>query len=414
MPLSNSRVQVMTTETNRTAWLILAKGRTVRHWRARTVAGLCVLALSSTAIGGAAVGFGMSEPAVELLVPDTSERDALIDAYERRISAMKRQIDTITNQQLTERRAMEAQIATLLERQRELTERQGKLGNVIQRAAGADKRIIVPSPRSKPDVRADASNTRRATKGRLEPTPKLTTNTLAAFVPIDTNRPPTPHEVFKSLDKSLASLDQTQRNSVQTLATEANDKADTILRELASIGVASPKATGGPFVALNQPFDASIDALDDALDKLEAAKRAAIRAPIGHPLKGQKITSRFGPRKDPFNRRRAMHNGIDFRAGYGHPVRASGGGVVVKAGTNGGYGRMVVIDHGNGVTTRYAHLKRIDVRVGQSIDMGTPIGTVGSTGRSTGPHLHYEVRKNGKPIDPLHFIRTGQSVARYL
>ena len=398
----------MIKETNRAAWLILAKGRTVRHWRLRTVAGCCVLALSASALGGGAVGFGMSEPAVELLVPDTSERDALVDSYERRLLAMKRQIETMTHQQVSERRAMEAQIAGLLERQRELTERQGKLGTVIQRAAGVEI-DAVPAPRAKPGEPDKAQ-----TNARLGIQPRLTRDVLAAFMPLDSDRAPTPREVFQKLDRSLASLDNQQRVSVSTLASETNEKADTILRELASIGVASHSSTGGPFVALDQPFEKSIDALDSALDKLAAAKEAAGRAPIGHPLKGQQVSSRFGPRKDPFNKRRAMHNGIDFRAGYGHPVRATGAGKVVRAGRNGGYGKMVEIDHGNGITTRYAHLKKLHVKRGDRIELGARIGDVGSTGRSTGPHLHYEIRKGGKPIDPIHFLKTGQSVARYL
>ena len=387
-------------------WLILAKGRSVRHWRLRTVAGLCAIALSTSALGGAILGFGMSAPAADLLVSNESDTEQIIDVYEQRIAAMRRQIDSVTNQQMVERRAMEARIAELLERQRELTERQGQLGSVMQRAAGLD-RTDVPAPAARPDTRR--IEPRRAAAGGA-----LTPETLAAFLPDARRRAPTPIEVFQSLDRSLETLDRSQRSSLTALASEADRKADTILRELAALGVGAPAATGGPFVALDAPFEQSIDALDSALDKLDAAKRAAARVPIGHPLRGQQITSRFGPRKDPFNRRRAMHSGIDFRAGVGHPVKATGAGKVVKAGVHGGYGRLIEIDHGNGVRTRYAHLHRIRVKLGQRIEVGQRIGDVGSSGRSTGPHLHYEVRKHGKAIDPIRFLRTGKSVARYL
>ena len=99
-----------------------------------------------------------------------------------------------------------------------------------------------------------------------------------------------------------------------------------------------------------------------------------------------------------------MHTGLDFRAAMGDPVRATANGKVVSSGWAGGYGRMVEIDHGNGLSTRYGHLSEIGVKVGDPIKIGQVIGAVGSTGRSTGPHLHFEVLKNGTQVDPLRFI----------
>ena len=406
-------------EGNPTTWLILARGRQVRHWRIGTVASLCALCLVGSALSGAVAGFMAAEPTVEYMVEaDNSETEDLIAIYETRIGAMKRQIDTITNQQVTERRAMEARIAELLERQRELTERQGVLGNVIQRAAGIDPKSV-PAPRGRPgdagtNERAALEDHYRTRHARLDAPRRLTRETLAAFLPGARDRAPTPQEVFHSIDRSLASLDETQRESLTVLASEASQKADSIMRELGRLGVASDSGTGGPFIALDAPFEQTVGALDEALSKLEQAKRLAGRAPIGHPVQGRSISSRFGPRRDPFNRRTAMHSGIDFRAGYGHPIVSAGAGTVVKAGPNGGYGRFIEIDHGNGFTTRYAHLQTIRVKVGQRVAKGGRIGDVGSTGRSTGPHLHYEVRRHGKAIDPIQFIRTGQSVARFM
>jgi murein DD-endopeptidase MepM/ murein hydrolase activator NlpD len=106
-----------------------------------------------------------------------------------------------------------------------------------------------------------------------------------------------------------------------------------------------------------------------------------------------------------------MHTGLDFRAEYGAPVRASGAGQVVGAEYAGAYGRMVEIDHGNGVTTRYAHLSSFAVSPGQSVAAGTVIGRAGSTGRSTGAHLHYETRIDGEAIDPQRFLRAGSRLA---
>ena len=386
---------------NQTTWVILARGRKVRHWRLSTMLACAALTVSAASAGGAALGFNIAEPVVEIIATDSSdETDRIVESYERRILGLRKQIEKVTAQQQAERRSMEQRIAILLDRQRELTERQGKLGSVLQRAATIDPSAI-PAPAQRPAPSKEA----RAT---------LTPETLAAFLPSAKRTPPTPFEVFDTLDQSMETVEETQRTSLTVLAREAVEKADTIANELRSVGFAPTRATGGPFIAADQPFDTSIDALDAALDKLEAAKEAAVRAPIGHPVAGQSMSSRFGPRRDPFNKRRAMHAGIDFRAATGHPIRATGAGHVVKAGPNGGYGRFVEIDHGNGVTTRYAHMHRIAVRKGQHVAAGEKIGTVGSTGRSTGPHLHYEVRKHGKAIDPLRFIRTGRSVARYL
>jgi murein DD-endopeptidase MepM/ murein hydrolase activator NlpD len=123
------------------------------------------------------------------------------------------------------------------------------------------------------------------------------------------------------------------------------------------------------------------------------------------PVPGE-VTSEFGMRQDPMRQRRRheRHPGIDLEAHSGTPVVASGAGIVVRAGHEGGYGRMVVIDHGGGVETRYAHLSRIVVRRGQAVHAGDLVGKSGATGRVTGPHLHYEVRVDGAPIDPREIV----------
>jgi murein DD-endopeptidase MepM/ murein hydrolase activator NlpD len=118
--------------------------------------------------------------------------------------------------------------------------------------------------------------------------------------------------------------------------------------------------------------------------------------------------SGFGVRTDPFTGSLAMHTGLDLHGETGDPVRATADGTVTAAGWGGGYGRVVDIDHGNGLTTRYGHLSAIDVRAGQSVKAGQIIGKVGSTGRSTGPHLHYETRLRKEAVDPQKFLRAGQ------
>jgi murein DD-endopeptidase MepM/ murein hydrolase activator NlpD len=105
-----------------------------------------------------------------------------------------------------------------------------------------------------------------------------------------------------------------------------------------------------------------------------------------------------------------MHTGIDFRGEYGEPIHATASGTVTSAGWSGGYGQMVEIDHGNGFATRYGHLSEIDVKVGQSIRIGQVVGRLGSTGRSTGPHLHYETRVDGEAVNPEKFLKAGATL----
>jgi murein DD-endopeptidase MepM/ murein hydrolase activator NlpD len=113
-------------------------------------------------------------------------------------------------------------------------------------------------------------------------------------------------------------------------------------------------------------------------------------------------------RVDPFLGRPSMHTGMDFRGDVGDAIRTTGNGRVVSAGWSGGYGKMIEIDHGHGLITRYGHLSAIVVQVGQSVKTGQVIGRMGSTGRSTGPHLHYETRVDGDAVDPQRFLRAGQ------
>ena len=131
--------------------------------------------------------------------------------------------------------------------------------------------------------------------------------------------------------------------------------------------------------------------------------------PISRPMPVEfETTSGFGARSDPFTRATALHTGIDFRAPSGTAIRATAPGKVVESGMQGGYGNMVEIDHGGGLTTRYAHMSSIEVDVGDTVVKGEVVGRVGSTGRSTGAHLHYETRIDGEATDPMRFMRVGQ------
>jgi murein DD-endopeptidase MepM/ murein hydrolase activator NlpD len=122
------------------------------------------------------------------------------------------------------------------------------------------------------------------------------------------------------------------------------------------------------------------------------------------PVAGRRITSGFGVRVDPFTRRLARHNGIDIAAPRNTPITAAGAGRVTYAGYRSTHGNTVEINHGNGLTTRYSHAARVLVRRGEVVRAAQPIAVVGSTGRSTGPHLHFEVLRNGTPVEPTVFL----------
>ena len=132
-------------------------------------------------------------------------------------------------------------------------------------------------------------------------------------------------------------------------------------------------------------------------------KSLLVSTPSIWPARGW-VTSDFGQRLDPYTADRVMHEGIDIAAPHGKEVMAPSDGTVVFAGLEGGYGNVVVIDHGYGIKTRYGHLAKILVKAGEVVKRGHVVGAVGNTGRSTGPHLHYEVRVNGVPQNPRKFI----------
>jgi murein DD-endopeptidase MepM/ murein hydrolase activator NlpD len=134
------------------------------------------------------------------------------------------------------------------------------------------------------------------------------------------------------------------------------------------------------------------------------------RLPLASPVDHYQMASRFGRRRDPINRRMAKHQGLDMAALNRTSIYAPAPGKVVYRGWKGRYGRFVEIDHGNGLRTRYGHLRRIYVKRGQKVPFRYKIGQVGSSGRSTGPHLHYEILVNRKAVDPMKFIKAGKNV----
>jgi len=179
--------------------------------------------------------------------------------------------------------------------------------------------------------------------------------------------------------------------------------------------IASIPAEPLSFVELARRLDVLARQVDDRSDKLglldsvftlENVKKKLL--PSGSPIATGMFSSQFGWRSDPFNGRPSLHEGIDFTAAPGLPILAAASGVVVASEYHPQYGNMIEIDHGNGLITRYAHCSRRLAKVGDVVMKGATIGEVGSSGRATGPHLHFEVRQNGVAQNPARFLRTAR------
>ncbi|MGH9903745.1 MAG: M23 family metallopeptidase, partial [Pyrinomonadaceae bacterium] len=168
------------------------------------------------------------------------------------------------------------------------------------------------------------------------------------------------------------------------------------------------RGAGGPVLILDAASAAAIEQraaqIEKELQTYEGVLRDRARVPSIWPVEGH-LSDGFGMRGNPFgDASPEFHTGQDISAAWGAPVVATGNGVVTFAGTQNGYGQVVIIDHGDGITTRYGHLSRIEVVIGQSLARGEALGHVGSTGRSTGPHLHYEVRLNEAAVSPRRYL----------
>ena len=220
--------------------------------------------------------------------------------------------------------------------------------------------------------------------------------------------------------RGLAEVEARQIAFVENVTRYADwraKKAEEALRKLnldpkTMAGRVDRSAMGGPFEPALGELDPRFERMGLSLARMASLERAMDGVPQVSPAGDPRISSNFGYRRDPFNGRAAMHRGIDFKGPYGSPIYAAAMGKVTFAGRKSGYGKTVEITHGNGLMTRYAHLSRITTKVGDRVEAGDTIGGLGSTGRSTGPHLHFEVHNNGKAVNPRPFLETAPDVLK--
>ena len=338
-------------------------------------------------------------------------------AYEDRIAELRAQIDRISSRQLLDQEQYEQKLDQIVRRQALLEQRSTALNALPDTTVTG---AIKPPARNEPVRVAPSKASPIGDIGRptlpQEREARVESRISSARLAMRSGG------LEATLVRLTAALDRVEARQVAALASleESYDaRAKRIRGVLGELGVdaakiaASGGGTGGPFVPARLPagagaFERQVQRVGLARVQIDRLMRTLGGVPLRKPVTGEiDLSSVYGMRIDPFIRAPAMHTGLDFRGETGEPVRATANGTVTGAGWSGGYGRMVEVDHGNGLATRYGHLSIIDVRVGETIRIGQVVGRIGSTGRSTGPHLHYETRVDGEAVDPQKFLRAG-------
>ena len=381
-------------------------------------------------------------------------------AYEDRIAEARAELDRVSGRQLLDQSSFEGKLHELLSRQARLEQR----GAIVAALADQTTRsLAAATPPAHATSLAAAKPTGSALSAigvasPLGPADSVIGPAATAFAPVAAAAPPKPRPIDEARPRSpvgpqaaaelgvgadllaaadnpdlgaaarlsliSVSLDRTERRQATALGEIASDAragaaklsavvaraglaADTLVAPAAKGGV------GGPFIPLTVDPDAPAFEMALASAAREVAEddrltRLLPILPVRAPLIGEaSVSSPFGYRTDPFLGRPELHPGVDLVQDYGSEIHATAGGRVTHAGPMGGYGDMVEVDHGNGLVTRYGHMSEILVAEGQEVTAGALLGRLGSTGRSTGPHLHYEVRVDGEPVDPERFLAAG-------
>jgi murein DD-endopeptidase MepM/ murein hydrolase activator NlpD len=341
-------------------------------------------------------------------------------AYEDRIAELRAQIDRVMSRQLLDQEQFEQKLNTLLQRQTTLEQRANALGGETS-TTGTIKPSRVAPPGAAERIRPSPINDTVIFVAPPDREARLHSRELPAAATQIAERATSGGltGVLARISLSLDNVEQKQSATLTNLEERIDTKARRIRSVLADLGVDPVKSrdggpVGGPFVPVKPPqagassFERQLYRVNVARAQIDRYTHTLVAVPVRKPIIGEvDMSSPFGMRMDPFLGRPAVHTGIDLRGDTGEPVRATATGRVTIAGREGGYGNMVEINHGNGLASRYGHLSQIGVKVGQFVRIGETIGRIGSTGRSTGPHLHYETRVNGEAVDPQKFLRAG-------
>ncbi len=390
-------------------------------------------------------------------------------AYEDRLAEARARLEEAASQQLLERNAFKGKVSEVMSRQARLEQRGAIVAALAKMEAGGSPsfarrqgapfqdspdtvgairalpppapsdasaegaaRAYPPPPDAPAEPRTAEPPTAKPPTAKPHPidelgenlsalpsNPPITTASVAAVDSLDPSAP------LALVDRSLDDLEGSQTKALGAIDRAAERSASRDSAIVAETGLDPARLSlprgeggvGGPYIPAEA--DPNAPALDPALTRVardvataERLKTLMSFVPLRMPLSGDpSLTSTFGYRADPFLGRLALHPGVDLAEAYGSEIHAAAAGRVAHAGPAGGYGNMVEIDHGNGLATRYAHMSDVLVEEGQQVDKGAVLGRLGSTGRSTGPHLHYEVRVDGEPVDPERYLRAGADLA---
>jgi murein DD-endopeptidase MepM/ murein hydrolase activator NlpD len=326
----------------------------------------------------------------------------------------------------------------------EITDIQDSLLRITEKSVTTSRRMVSTMPRLDPDAnKCRSSDPVRLAQASLRSEGELDTRRIVGALPQNTDLSgqeahvdtmPSDHDALQrrvnQLSDSLSKLRESHGAFLRHSADLTALKIGELEKTLASVGVHTQTAgrlplpvrygRGGPFIAapVNPSATAMIDdfnpisLFNSHADRLDSLSSVLKSLPLASPLVEYEMTSSYGARNDPINALTGIHEGLDMGAPIGAQVTASGDGTVVWASWRDRYGNMIEIDHGNGLKSRYAHLSRLLVAVGAHVSRGTIVGLVGETGRTTGPHLHYEVRMGEQATNPMKFIAAGQNVLK--
>ena len=360
-------------------------GRPARHGvHPALFYGMFAVLLSGNAL--VATAFLLSSDIARLL---SGQNEQVIEAYENRIAQLRVEVDRLHSRSYAQAGDINLQLQELAQQQevlieqhqlvRVLVDKAGELG--IEAAAGPADVAVAPLATGNPDIDATAA--------------------------------------------AVAQMMGETQFAMSSIAETATERTDSIVAELSELGIRvdlpeTLDGIGGPLLSPQEgselsPMIDDANAVMGALVRYKAARDSIDGAPVHMPISGNfRQSSGFGNRTDPFTGGHAFHSGLDFAAPKGTTVFSAGQGIVSFVGTRSGYGNVVEVTHANGLVTRYAHLSGFLSEEGQPVNTGTPIAKVGSTGRSTGPHLHFEVRKADSAINPKAFLEAGKRLLALL
>ena len=345
------------------------------------------------------VGFLMAPDVAKLF---GTQNESVLTAYEDRIAQLRLEVDRLQSRHYAQTGDINLQLQELAQTQEVLMEQHQYVKQLAEKAAALG---IGPAP--------DAAGADSPTDPTETPSGPAQDSIGATDGDAESKVAAATASVNKMMDDSKMAL--------AALSDETSAKTDQIVGALATSGI-KPRlpdpdqdSVGGPLLP---PVDGAegttlVDAANEvaqALDRFKAARDAAALAPVHRPISTAvtRVSSIFGNRKDPFTGRMAFHSGIDFAAPEGTTVGSAGAGTVTFVGQMSGYGNAIEVTHEGGIITRYGHLSAFLVKEGDIVQTGSPIGRVGSTGRSTGPHLHFEVRRSDNAVDPARYLNAGK------